>query len=186
MALKELESRAINSNCIGRRDDQIKILSLNVQNLMHHIDDIKCHHKILEHNLMFLSETWLSDQLTNSYSNPYKISNYTAHYLNIGNGKGITAFAESNFAFQRNSFDRNYQMMKFSTCFLHHTGINVNLDVISLYRSSSCNSDTVILENIKQMLTVDNICILCGDFNLRFQNMPRHYLIHEILNMDFI
>ena len=185
-ALKELEPRAINSNCIGRRDDQIKILSLNTQNLIHHIEDIKCHHKILEHNLMFLGESWLSDQLTNSNTNPYKISNYTAHYLNIGNGKGITAFTESDFTFERSSFDRNYQMMKFSTSFLHHTGINVNLDVISLYRSSSCSSDLDLLENIKQLFTVDNICILCGDFNLRFRNIQRHYLINEILKMDFI
>ena len=95
---------------------------------------------------MFLSETWLSDQLTNSNTNLYKISNYIAHYLNIGNGKGITAFSEPNFTFPRSSFEGTYQMMKFSTCFLHHTGTNVNLDVISLYRSSLCNSDLDILE----------------------------------------
>lgn len=47
-ALKELESRAINANCIGRRDDKVKIAFLNTQNLINHIGDVMHDHKLLE------------------------------------------------------------------------------------------------------------------------------------------
>ena len=36
------------------------------------------------------------------------------------------------------------------------------------------------------MIRGDKLCIICGDFNLRYQNEPRHFLINEILNMSFI
>ena len=75
-ALKDIESRAINMNVIGRRDDQIKILCMNTQNLIHHIEDVKGDPKITEHNLIFLSETWLSDTLTSDSNHPYQIANY--------------------------------------------------------------------------------------------------------------
>ena len=56
--------RSINANYIGQRDDQIKIVLLNVQNLIHHIEDVKFHHILMDHNLIVLTETWLSDVLT--------------------------------------------------------------------------------------------------------------------------
>ena len=72
-ALKSLEERAVNPNCIGRREDQIKIASLNVQNIIHHIEDLKAHHKILEHNIVFCNETWLNDEITNRFFDNYQI-----------------------------------------------------------------------------------------------------------------
>ena len=73
-ALKELESRAINSESIGKREDCIKIGFLNVQNLVWHIEDVKFHHKLREHDLVCLSETWLCDANTSSTSNSYQLS----------------------------------------------------------------------------------------------------------------
>ena len=91
-ALKELESKAINNNSIGRWEERIKICCLNIKNLIHHIEDVKHHHKIREHELILLSETWISDRHTSNVSNPYQIPNYTSHYNNIGNGKGLASF----------------------------------------------------------------------------------------------
>ena len=59
VALKELEEKAINANYIGKREDQISIIILNVQNLVHHINDIKNHHILNAQNLLILSETWI-------------------------------------------------------------------------------------------------------------------------------
>ena len=47
VGLKELEERAINNNYIRIRDDQVNIIILNVQNLTHHIEDIKQHYILL-------------------------------------------------------------------------------------------------------------------------------------------
>ena len=107
-ALKNLEHKAINRNCIGRREDQIKILCLNVQNLQHHIDDIKHHPKIFEHNLIFLSESCLKDSMTSSESNLYELSNYSSNFLNVGTGKGLACYSEPNFEHVMNAIDSHY------------------------------------------------------------------------------
>ena len=57
VALKELEERAINNNHIGKREDHVNIVILNVQNLMHHIEDVKKHHILHDQNLLVFSET---------------------------------------------------------------------------------------------------------------------------------
>ena len=60
IALKQLEERAINDKCIGKSEDEVNIIMLNVQNLKHHMADVKFHHKLHDQNLIILSETWLS------------------------------------------------------------------------------------------------------------------------------
>ena len=94
IALKELESRAINCNSIDRRDDQVKIACLNVQNLIHHIEDVKNHHRLNQHNLILLSETWFARLQTASPSNPYRLTGYDANYINVGSGKELAPFSE--------------------------------------------------------------------------------------------
>lgn len=66
VALKELEEKAINANYIGKREDQISIIILNVQNLVHHINDIKNHHILNAQNLLILSETWIPSNHQNN------------------------------------------------------------------------------------------------------------------------
>ena len=58
-ALKELEERAINDNYIGKREDEVNIVILNVQNLTHHIEDVRSHTILHDQNLIILSETWI-------------------------------------------------------------------------------------------------------------------------------
>ena len=97
MPLKELEERAVNDNFIGRKDDQINIVVLNVQNIKHHMSDIKHHHILNEQNLLILSETWLSSTDLNDINHPYKLPGYEANYCIAGNGKGIVGFKEKKF-----------------------------------------------------------------------------------------
>ena len=35
------------------------------------------------------------------------------------------------------------------------------------------------------MISTDKIVIICGDFNLRYQNETSHFIIQELLNMNF-
>ena len=53
--LRDIENRAINANYIGRREDQIKIVLLNVQYLCNIIEDGKCHHILHDQNLPIFS-----------------------------------------------------------------------------------------------------------------------------------
>ena len=76
-------------------------------------------------------------------------------------------------------------MMKYSASFVHDDIGNVEVDIISIYRSSNCAHDGVIIENIRRMFRNDRICIICGDLNLRYQNQPKAYLIQEILTLNF-
>ena len=52
-ALKYLEDLAINADSIGKRNDQIKIACLNVQNLRHHFEDLSHDHRLRSQNLFF-------------------------------------------------------------------------------------------------------------------------------------
>lgn len=58
-ALKDLLARATNDNCIGKCHEEVNIIILNVQNLMHHIEDVKNHHILQDQNHVILSETWM-------------------------------------------------------------------------------------------------------------------------------
>ena len=165
--LKDLERKAINANVIGRRDDQIKILCMNTQNLIHHIEDVKGHPKVTEHNLIFLSETWLSDSLTLGNNHPYQIANYHPHYINIGNGKEIASFSEPQFQFVKTSYAVGYQLFQFSFSFLHYPNVTVPVNIISLYRSSTSTDDNSLITDLTNVFQEDKICIICGDFNIR-------------------
>ena len=40
--------------------------------------------------------------------------------------------------------------------------------------------------NLKGIISTDKIVLICGDFNLRYQNEQSHFIIQELLNMNFI
>ena len=82
-------------------------------------------------------------------------------------------------------YGNDYQVSKFSFTILHFTLGTVPIDIISLYRSSTCTNDLILLNNIKEMVNRDNICLICGDFNIRFQNSPNHTLVNELLKLNF-
>ena len=97
----------------------------------------------------------------------YQIPNYTAHFVNAGNGKGLAAYSEPIFKYDHDVYDNTFQMIKYSMSFEHDDIGNVDVDIISIYRSSNCARDGVILKKLKKMFKRDKICIICGDFNLR-------------------
>ena len=136
--------------------------------------------------MIILSETWLSYISTSSESNRYQIPNYTSRYINIGNGKGIATFNESSFDFVQSSSCSSYQVTKFATSIVHYTGMIVPIDIISLYRSTLNSKDNDLLSILKNMVRNDRICVICGDFNINFRNEPRHFLVSEILKMNFV
>ena len=118
VALKELEERAINNNYIGKRDDQVNIIVLNVQNLTHHIEDIKRHHILHDQNLKVFCETWITAIHRNEIDQRYSLNNYAPNFCNVGNGKGLVGYSDSSFRYEESVIQETHQIIKYSTSFL--------------------------------------------------------------------
>ena len=96
-ALKELEERAINDNYIGKREDEVNIVILNVQNLIHHIEDVRNHTILHDQNLIILSETWIPATYGNDAAQQYSIPNFNSNFCNVGNGKGMVGYSDETY-----------------------------------------------------------------------------------------
>jgi len=184
-ALKYLEDRAINADSIGKRNDQIKIACLNVQNLRHHFEDVSHDHTLRAQNLFFLCETWLSNTQNDTMDNYYHLDNYSSKFCSAGYGKGLAAYSDPIFAFQGQHRGSHYQMMKYSTPFMHSLGKIVNLEIVGLFRSSGNMKDDELLSDLTSMINKDKICIILGDFNLRYTKDNQHIIIQYLKNNNF-
>lgn len=184
-ALKYLVGRAINADSIGKRNDQIKITCINVQNLRHHFENVSHYHTLRAHNLFFSCETWLSNTQYEAVDNYYHLDNYLAMFCSAGNGKGLAAYADPIFAFQGQHRGSHYQMMKNSTAFLHFLGKMINIEIIGLYKSSANQKDENLLSDLSSMICKDKICIILGDFSIRFTKDSQHMIIQYMKNNDF-
>ena len=188
LALKDLENRAVNADIIGKRDDQIKISFLNVQNLIDHIDDVKHDHKLLESNLILLGETWLQPtQDTAPTPNRFSIPNYHARYSSSGGGVGLATYFEDPFICEDQVNGSTYQVHKFSTTFEHWTHNKVDIEVIGLYRSSRRNTqDSGFMTVLEKLINRNKICIICGDFNIPLRNQSMTLIPKRLQDMGFV
>ena len=184
--LKDIENRAINANYIGRREDQIKIVLLNVQNLCNHIEDVKCHHILQDQNLLIFSETWLTDIQTNFGNGKYELQEYEATFCNVGNGKGVAAYSDGTFSCVEKVIEKTYQVIKYRTCFTHFTDKRVDVDIVGIYRSSRNPKDAELLSHLKRMVNYGQICIISGDFNINYRKEQENSFIKELLRMKFV
>ena len=145
--MKELEERAINNNYIGKRDDQVNIIILNVQNLTHHIEDIKQHHILHDQNLLVFSETWIPASHRNEIDQRYSLNSYAPNFCNVGNGKGLVGYSDGSFRYEDNVIYETYQIIKYSTSFLEKHNQELQGLIISLYRSSRNFADELLISH---------------------------------------
>ena len=89
------------------------------------------------------------------------------------------------FTFQNQSRGNRYQVMKYSITFMYFTGKTVNVDIIGLYRSIDNTRDAELLSDLTRMISKQNICIIIGDFNLRYTSDNHHMLIHYLKSQRF-
>ena len=152
--LKLMNNRCQNVSPISWKQnsqDQFKIAHLNCMNMLNNLEDIKCDPTLMESDLLFLSETWLTDDYSPA------INFYTAHYNNFGSGKGLAAF------FKKEKFTHICDVQE-DRMQLIKMGSN-KLDVICLYRSSNGNL-TTLLEHLKHLIPLNKTTLICGDFNI--------------------
>ena len=185
-ALEELENKALNNMFIGRCSSKIRIVYLNVQNLNYHVHDVQCDHKLKEHNLILLGETWVQNNEIFSNQNQFAMKDYEVNYCNIGNGKGMIGHSEAMFRFAWAIRKPTYQVLKYDFEFFHSlAGVTVPGNVIGLYRSSgNCMIDGF-LEDLTNVLDTAKICIILGDFNICSKKDAQHRIIKALHQMGF-
>ena len=156
-ALAELEAmnkRSINKNPIPwkqKKENAIKIASLNCMNLRNNFNDIISDNTLLESTMLALSETWLEHE-TNLH-----LDGYSAHFNSVGPGKGLAIyFKAETFKHIEDIKKQKMQLTKMRS---------PDLDVIALYRSEQGNSSEL-LEHIIQLIAPDKNTVICGDFNI--------------------
>ena len=156
-ALAELEAmnkRSINQNPIPwkqKKENAIKIASLNCMNLRNNFNDIISDNTLLESTMLALSETWLEHE-TNLH-----LDGYSEHFNSVGPGKGLAIY------FKAETF-KHIEDIKKQKMQLTKMG-SPDLDVIALYRSEQGNSSEL-LEHIIQLIAPDKNTVICGDFNI--------------------
>ena len=137
--------------------------------------------------MFFMCETWLPNTQYEAIDidNYYHLDNNSAKFCSAGNGKGLAAYADPIFAFQGQHRGSHYQMMKYSTAFMHFSGKMINIEIIGLYRSRGNQKNEELLSDLGCMISKDKICIILGDFNIRYTKDSQHMIIKYLKNNDF-
>ena len=97
------------------------------------------------------------------------IDGYISDFCNAGRGKGLASYSECTFQYQSKLVQDQFQLTKFSTTFDHWSGKTVNMDVISLYRSTGNKRDAELIMELSRLIDHSKIC--CCLLNTKTQTM---------------
>ena len=96
--------------------------------------------------------------------------------MSIGKGKGIATFYKSDLAqHELDCTENNLQVTKFTSS---------NIDIISVYRSSNCNS-VELLNKISKITSIKKSVIITGDFNICYLMNKTNRLIQGLESNGF-
>ena len=124
-------------------------------NLVHNYKDIVCDQTLQMSSIIALSETWLEKGAE------IQIDGYTAHFNNIGPGKGLAIYIkDERFKPTLTVNHEKMQITKLESQFI---------EFISLYRSAQGNS-TELMQHIKNMIKEDKATLITGNFNICYNN----------------
>ena len=124
--LQSMNERSLNANPDNWNKtgiDALKIVSLNVRGLKGHIEDLRSDIKLKKADIIHLQETSIKDGELPDLS----LANYSSHFINIGQGKGIATYYHSNkFTHVEDIARETIQITKFSS---------EHVDSINVYRN---------------------------------------------------
>ena len=152
---------------------------------MHHIEDVKKHHILHDQNLLVFSETWISPCHKNEVDPRYSLDNFVPKFCNVGNGKGLVGYSDGSFRYEDSVIYETHQIIKYSTSFLDKHNQELQVLIISLYRSSRNSADELLISHIKRMIDLKQICIVAGDFNINFLIESNNMIIKELHRLNF-
>ena len=92
---------------------KIRVASLNIARLGPHMADLRIDPTLLKADVIHLCETWL---LPNQEGDAqFQLDGYTAHFVSVGNGRGLATYSRGDFVHQEDRVNQNWQMTKFSS-----------------------------------------------------------------------
>ena len=106
---------------------QLRVASLNIARLAPHMDDLRIDPTLLKADLLHLSETWVQPALEDAAV--YQLEGFQAHFVSVGNGRGIATFSRRGFQHQEDRKEQDFQISKFTS---------PTLDSIYIYRFAIC------------------------------------------------
>ena len=174
--LKRLSSKSVNKNPSKWEQHQsegLKVFVLNCHSLQDKILDIKSDEMIRFSDAICLLETWVKDD---SLKEHLGIDGYTQHLNSFGEerGKGLAIYYKS---------DIFEVSMKVKSSDLQVSCLSSpDVDIIVVYRSSSCR-DTI--SKIHNLIKEEKTTIICGDFNVCYRENNRHSIIQSLHILGF-
>ena len=102
---------------------KIRVASLNIARLGPHMEDLRIDPTLLKANIIHLCETWLQPDQEGAAQ--FQLEGYTAHFVSVGNGRGLATYSKGDFVHQEDRVNQNWQMTKFSSD---------SIDSIHIYR----------------------------------------------------
>ena len=178
-ALQELErlnNISINNNPSlweKKHKNNFKIFSLNCQSLRGKIEHFREDNIVTTSDVICLSETWL---LSDENIDTIQIDGYVLRANGVGHGKGIaTYFKQNKFNHCHDIKEKYFQLTKL---------ISESLDVISIYRSQEGQIDQL-LNEITNIISWEKTTLICGDFNVCYNEDRSNKLITTLENYGF-
>ena len=177
--IDRLTARSYNNTSIGRKLGIVKVACVNVCRLQPHIHYLRKDHKLLENNLLFCCQTWLTDDDMANTSD-LQVDGYNATYVNVGNGKGIAGYAENMFKITSSICEHFFQILKYEGTIQE----GYLVDVIAIYRSASANESDV-LEVLQKLANPERMCIIVGDLNVCYKKERYNKITIGLEHMGF-
>ena len=102
---------------------KVRVAALNIARLQPHMRDLSIDPNLLRADIIHLCETWVGRDQESMAS--FELEGYTAHFINVGNGRGIATYSRGDFHHRQDVKEENFQITKFG---------NGTLDSIHIYR----------------------------------------------------
>ena len=165
---------ALNRKTVKKVFDD-KIISINIRSLKSHFEDLKNEPGLEDCDVVLVQQTCLRIQ---EMTDTFKLANYSSHFNNQGNGKGLALFFRSRFTPVLDVKEDRYQMSKLESN---------EYDVICVYRSSDSNPENqqTFASVLMSMVNVQKITFILGDFNLNSSGNESSVLSKVMLDFGF-
>ena len=102
---------------------KIRVAALNIARLGPHMADLRIDPTVLKADIIHLCETWIHPHQEGQAQ--FQLEGFTAHFINVGNGRGLATYTRGEFMHQEDRVNENCQITKFSSR---------SIDSIHIYR----------------------------------------------------
>ena len=108
------------------------------------MEDVKIDPTLLKADVIHLCETWIHPNQEGQAQ--FQLDGFTAHFVSVGDGRGLVTYTRGSFIHQEDRVDQNWQITKFSSD---------TIDSIHIYRLIvmylNCLIDQQYLTNMSTM-----------------------------------